>query len=267
MACRIYVGSEARAVPVKSETRKRKGKKTREKPYAIKRRLDDAEAKKIATRPRLPTTSQRTRSPRRPKPPHQNPIPEPEPRASQDLRGPQDTPTKMTTPSKIPTGKNHKHPTQPANPDATTSKYGVVVHGIALRKDLGRIRRWLEEGNPELGKTIGIRWLRKKTLLLEEGKKTSSVVVYLEGGASAEKALISMIKGQPDATTRGKHGIVIHGIALRKDLGKVKAWLEAANRDLGKDNRYSLAEEEDDFGRGGQEDEFSGGLSGQGHGG
>ncbi|KAF8460093.1 hypothetical protein BDZ91DRAFT_799170 [Kalaharituber pfeilii] len=188
MACRIYVGSEARAVPVKSETRKRKGKKTREKPYAIKRRLDDAEAKKIATAPPVADnittdtvpSSAKTSSP---KPDTPNPNPEP-PKTSEVPKTP---PTKMTTPSKIPTGKNHKHPTQPANPDATTSKYGVVVHGIALRKDLGRIRRWLEEGNPELGKTIGIRWLRKKTLLLEEGKKTSSVVVYLEGGASAEK--------------------------------------------------------------------------------
>ncbi|KAF8465978.1 hypothetical protein BDZ91DRAFT_794551 [Kalaharituber pfeilii] len=41
-------------------------------------------------------------------------------------------------------------------------------------------RKWLETGNTDLGKTVGIRWLRKKTLLLEEGKKTSSAVLYLE---------------------------------------------------------------------------------------
>ncbi|KAF8454879.1 hypothetical protein BDZ91DRAFT_801585 [Kalaharituber pfeilii] len=62
----------------------------------------------------------------------------------------------------------------------TTSKAGVVVHGISLRKDLGKVRKWLEAGNKTLGKTVGIRWLRRKTELLAEGKKTSSVVVYLE---------------------------------------------------------------------------------------
>ncbi|KAF8456812.1 hypothetical protein BDZ91DRAFT_800905 [Kalaharituber pfeilii] len=42
------------------------------------------------------------------------------------------------------------------------------------------VRKWLETGNAGLGRTVGIRWLRKKTLLLEEGKKTSSAVLYLE---------------------------------------------------------------------------------------
>ncbi|KAF8471062.1 hypothetical protein BDZ91DRAFT_846728 [Kalaharituber pfeilii] len=64
--------------------------------------------------------------------------------------------------------------------DATTPKFGVVVHGIALRKDLGKVRKWLESGNKTLGKTVGIRWLRRKAELVGEGKKTSSVVVYLE---------------------------------------------------------------------------------------
>ncbi|KAF8454865.1 hypothetical protein BDZ91DRAFT_801571 [Kalaharituber pfeilii] len=69
----------------------------------------------------------------------------------------------------------------PTNPDATTRlKTGIVVHGIALRKDLGKVRQWLEAANKELGKISGIRWLRKKTTLVEEGKKTSSAVVYLE---------------------------------------------------------------------------------------
>ncbi|KAF8464853.1 hypothetical protein BDZ91DRAFT_763872 [Kalaharituber pfeilii] len=46
-------------------------------------------------------------------------------------------------------------------------------------QDLGKVRKWLEASN-KLGKTVGIRWLRRKTILVEEGKKTSSVVVYLE---------------------------------------------------------------------------------------
>ncbi|KAF8464234.1 hypothetical protein BDZ91DRAFT_795765 [Kalaharituber pfeilii] len=62
----------------------------------------------------------------------------------------------------------------------TTSKFSVVVHGVALRKDLGKVRKWLESGNKTIGKTVGIRWLRRKAELVEEGKKTSSVVVYLE---------------------------------------------------------------------------------------
>ncbi|KAF8470025.1 hypothetical protein BDZ91DRAFT_719723 [Kalaharituber pfeilii] len=47
-------------------------------------------------------------------------------------------------------------------------------------RDLGNVRRWLEASNKDLGKITGIRWLRKKTILAEEGKQTSSVVVYLE---------------------------------------------------------------------------------------
>ncbi|KAF8457839.1 hypothetical protein BDZ91DRAFT_785927 [Kalaharituber pfeilii] len=54
---------------------------------------------------------------------------------------------------------------------------GIVVHGVALRKDSGNVRRWLKEDNKDLKKVVGIRWLRKKDT---EGKKTSSVVVYLE---------------------------------------------------------------------------------------
>ncbi|KAF8464843.1 hypothetical protein BDZ91DRAFT_795335 [Kalaharituber pfeilii] len=57
----------------------------------------------------------------------------------------------------------------------------------AMRKDLGKVRGWLETSNPELGKTTGIRWLRKETTLREEGKKTSSVVVYLETTKEAGK--------------------------------------------------------------------------------
>ncbi|KAF8460721.1 hypothetical protein BDZ91DRAFT_413086 [Kalaharituber pfeilii] len=45
---------------------------------------------------------------------------------------------------------------------------------------LGKVRKWLESGNKRLGKTVGIRWLRRKAELIEEGKKTSSIVVYLE---------------------------------------------------------------------------------------
>ncbi|KAF8457888.1 hypothetical protein BDZ91DRAFT_852239 [Kalaharituber pfeilii] len=61
-----------------------------------------------------------------------------------------------------------------------TKTYGLVIHGVALRKDLDKIRKWLESDNKELGETTGIRWLRKKTTLIDEGKKTSSVVLYLK---------------------------------------------------------------------------------------
>ncbi|KAF8462864.1 hypothetical protein BDZ91DRAFT_796908 [Kalaharituber pfeilii] len=109
------------------------------------------------------------------KPPTPTPTPTPTP------------PTPAETapaPKPKPTGKRQKN-SEPSDPtpktDAiTTSKAGVVVHGISLRKDLGKVRKWLEAGNKTLGKTVGIRWLRRKTELLAEGKKTSSVVVYLE---------------------------------------------------------------------------------------
>ncbi|KAF8445138.1 hypothetical protein BDZ91DRAFT_754019 [Kalaharituber pfeilii] len=68
----------------------------------------------------------------------------------------------------------------PRRSDSPLEKKGIVVHGIALRKDLGNVRRWLETDNIGMGRITGIRWLRKKSILLEEGKKASSVVVYLE---------------------------------------------------------------------------------------
>ncbi|KAF8462777.1 hypothetical protein BDZ91DRAFT_733936 [Kalaharituber pfeilii] len=36
---------------------------------------------------------------------------------------------------------------------------------------VGKVRKWLEAANKELGKTTGIRWLRKKQTLVHEGKK------------------------------------------------------------------------------------------------
>ncbi|KAF8471226.1 hypothetical protein BDZ91DRAFT_760900 [Kalaharituber pfeilii] len=87
--------------------------------------------------------------------------------------GPSPGPTKLPSAPKKPTTK------KPATPDASTPAQGIVVHGMALRKDLGKVRKWLESGN-KIGKTVGIRWLRSKTRLVEEGKKTSSVVLYLE---------------------------------------------------------------------------------------
>ncbi|KAF8438733.1 hypothetical protein BDZ91DRAFT_804261 [Kalaharituber pfeilii] len=71
-------------------------------------------------------------------------------------------------------------PQPPTSPDNSTTQHGIVIHGIALREDLGKVRGWLEASNKEIGKTRGIRWLRKKTTLMEEGKKTSSAVLYLE---------------------------------------------------------------------------------------
>ncbi|KAF8460155.1 hypothetical protein BDZ91DRAFT_726399, partial [Kalaharituber pfeilii] len=59
-------------------------------------------------------------------------------------------------------------------------RIGIVVHGVALRRDLGKVQRWLGEDNKDLRKIVGVRWLRRKDLLVGEGKKTSSVVVFLE---------------------------------------------------------------------------------------
>ncbi|KAF8454102.1 hypothetical protein BDZ91DRAFT_768025 [Kalaharituber pfeilii] len=45
--------------------------------------------------------------------------------------------------------------------------------------------------NSELGKIRGIRWLRKRDVLEEEGKKTSSVVIYLGKEMDVEKVRLS----------------------------------------------------------------------------
>ncbi|KAF8465045.1 hypothetical protein BDZ91DRAFT_795192 [Kalaharituber pfeilii] len=160
--------------PGPANTRKRKGKAVSATPYALKRQLDDKEAKKIATAPAvtqddIPPAVTVVKTPPPPgapattktKPTH---TPSPRPRTS-TLR-PQTSPPRSKA--------------APTTPDNTTTKHGIVVHGIALGKDLGNVRRWLEASNTEIGKTTGISWLRKKTILLEEGKKTSSAVVYLE---------------------------------------------------------------------------------------
>ncbi|KAF8456833.1 hypothetical protein BDZ91DRAFT_800943 [Kalaharituber pfeilii] len=72
-----------------------------------------------------------------------------------------------------------------AGEDRRTQEYIAALETLLdisnnLRKDLGNVQRWLQASNKDVGKITGIRWLRKKTILLEEGKKTSSVVVYLE---------------------------------------------------------------------------------------
>ncbi|KAF8446574.1 hypothetical protein BDZ91DRAFT_787135 [Kalaharituber pfeilii] len=89
----------------------------------------------------------------------------------------------------------HKTPPQTASPtteDATTrGGVGIVIHGIALRKDLGKVKKWLAAANESLGKIKGIRWLRKRNLLEEAGKTTSSVVVYLEKEVDVEKVRLS----------------------------------------------------------------------------
>ncbi|KAF8445456.1 hypothetical protein BDZ91DRAFT_853725 [Kalaharituber pfeilii] len=77
--------------------------------------------------------------------------------------------------------------THPSSPGTTTPKEGIVGHGIALRKDLRNVRRWMEADNKDIGKITGIRWLRNKTILREEGKKTSSVVVYLEDTTEVDR--------------------------------------------------------------------------------
>ncbi|KAF8466877.1 hypothetical protein BDZ91DRAFT_724254 [Kalaharituber pfeilii] len=46
----------------------------------------------------------------------------------------------------------------------------------------------MEANNKDLGVLLGIRWLRKETTLIEEGKQTSSVVVvYLERPTEIDK--------------------------------------------------------------------------------
>ncbi|KAF8461506.1 hypothetical protein BDZ91DRAFT_736891 [Kalaharituber pfeilii] len=140
-----------------TKTRKRKGKAASlHIPYALKRTLDDVEAKKIATAPPIGTSATTATTPSAPKPTlAPTPTPTPKPK------------TLQTTKARPPT-----HPSTP--------KSGIVVHGIALRKDLGNVRRWMEADNKDIGRITGIGWLIKKTTLREEGKKTSSVVVYLE---------------------------------------------------------------------------------------
>ncbi|KAF8465028.1 hypothetical protein BDZ91DRAFT_820932 [Kalaharituber pfeilii] len=76
--------------------------------------------------------------------------------------------------------------TSPTNPVVPT-KTGILVHGVAVRKDLGNARRWLSADNKDLKKIVGIRWLRKKDLLIGEGKKTSSIVVYLKDHQNIDK--------------------------------------------------------------------------------
>ncbi|KAF8471099.1 hypothetical protein BDZ91DRAFT_791303 [Kalaharituber pfeilii] len=59
--------------------------------------------------------------------------------------------------------------------------------GPFANRPIRKVRKWLESGNDRLGKTVGIRWLRRKTALLEEGKMTSSVVVYLEAATGVDR--------------------------------------------------------------------------------
>ncbi|KAF8441942.1 hypothetical protein BDZ91DRAFT_804024 [Kalaharituber pfeilii] len=149
--------------PPPNQTKKRKGKMpSNQDAYAIKCQLSDREAKKIAATDPVDTPAGSTPATTQyPKPPTPEPsTSHPRPRTS------------------TPLPKARSRP--PTCPDNTTSRQGIVVHGIALRKDLGNVRRWLEASKKDIGKTTGIRWLRKKTILTEEGKVTSSVVVYLE---------------------------------------------------------------------------------------
>ncbi|KAF8463054.1 hypothetical protein BDZ91DRAFT_796544 [Kalaharituber pfeilii] len=131
---------------------------------------------KIESLPNRPLATTSTKSPT-PTPTPTPPTPTPTTRLP--------TPTPDSTPRQRP--KTSKPSAPSPNTDATTSTFGVVVHGIALRKDLGKVRKWLESGNKGLGKTVGIRWLRRKTALIEEGKKTSSVLVYLEAATDIDR--------------------------------------------------------------------------------
>ncbi|KAF8448626.1 hypothetical protein BDZ91DRAFT_803033 [Kalaharituber pfeilii] len=170
--------------PIPARTKKRKGKTPApNQPYEIKRQPSDEEAKKIASTGVPPMQTSPPPSPR-PAPPS---PPPPKPSTTRKGKGKlasQEEAFKrhMATTKKGPSPRPGNTATSPpTTPDATTKgKTGIVIHGIALRKDLGKVRQWLEAANKELGKISGIRWLRKRTTLVEEGKKTSSAVVYLE---------------------------------------------------------------------------------------
>ncbi|KAF8459262.1 hypothetical protein BDZ91DRAFT_799909 [Kalaharituber pfeilii] len=134
-------------------SRKRKGKTpSPEDAYAIKRQLSDEEARKIASATHPAPSATAT-----PSPPtsgrHQGKLP------SQD-------------------GAFKRHLRDKA-PEPSTSR--------PLRKNLDNVRRWLTADNKDLKKIVGIRWLRKKDILIGEGKKTSSVVVYLEDQQEIDK--------------------------------------------------------------------------------
>ncbi|KAF8457090.1 hypothetical protein BDZ91DRAFT_800682 [Kalaharituber pfeilii] len=60
----------------------------------------------------------------------------------------------------------------------------IVVHGIAVTKKLGKVRDWMENTNPWMGKIVAARWLVKKER--REGKKASSIVIYLEGEVESD---------------------------------------------------------------------------------
>ncbi|KAF8464835.1 hypothetical protein BDZ91DRAFT_795322 [Kalaharituber pfeilii] len=91
---------------------------------------------------------------------------------------PNPTPTPDPTPAHAPSRPRNQTTQRTSRPPLQT-RQGIVIHGVALRKDLEKVRKWLEEDNKELGKmTTGIRWLRRKATLEEEGKKASSIVLY-----------------------------------------------------------------------------------------
>ncbi|KAF8469945.1 hypothetical protein BDZ91DRAFT_761289 [Kalaharituber pfeilii] len=155
--------SATRTTEVAAKMRKRKGKvASAQGPYALKRRLDDTEVQKIATAPQVGTSaadstpvSTATVTPSAPTP---NSTPIPKPKTSQTTRA--------------------RFLTYPSTPGAPRRS--------ALRKDLGNVWRWMEADNKDIKRITGIRWLIKKTTLREEGKKTSSLVVYLEDTVQAD---------------------------------------------------------------------------------
>ncbi|KAF8468253.1 hypothetical protein BDZ91DRAFT_793128 [Kalaharituber pfeilii] len=136
-------------------------------------------AKRRLPRTRMPssdssTTKRQRKLPRHPRSPKTTPTLKSHPH-------PSSTPPTKPTPGPPGTqGATRRKPRNSPTPATNTSKSGIVVHGVALRKNLGNVQKWLESANKGLGKITGIRWLRKNETLVEEGKLASSVVVYLE---------------------------------------------------------------------------------------
>ncbi|KAF8476777.1 hypothetical protein BDZ91DRAFT_787372 [Kalaharituber pfeilii] len=72
----------------------------------------------------------------------------------------------ITDPNALKRQLDDKEAKKIATAPAVTQDSPPVVHGVALRKNLGNVQKWLGSANKDLGKFCGIRWLRKKEILM-----------------------------------------------------------------------------------------------------
>ncbi|KAF8459235.1 hypothetical protein BDZ91DRAFT_851979 [Kalaharituber pfeilii] len=75
-------------------------------------------------------------------------------------------------------------PTHPSNPGTTTPKEGIVVHGLALRKDLRHVRRWMEADNKDIGKITGMAEEQDDT---EGGREKDKFGSCIPGGHNGSR--------------------------------------------------------------------------------